>query len=136
MKVRVILTLLIAFLSSVNVLATNINFNDGSFSLTDLPPVLQGEIGTDTGRSAISKIPILVSIADATTFNVEFTKAIGAVEISINGEAIQTCNVKTVGQSTTISVVGYGPGVYTLEFRTPEGGYVYGEFEIIELPEK
>ena len=135
MKMRALLTLLIAFLSSVNALAGNI-FTDGNFALTDLPPVLQGEIRNDGGRSAISKIPINISIADAATFNVEFTEAIGVVEISIDGKAIKTCDVNTVGQSTTISVADYKPGIYTLEFRTPKGGYVYGEFEIIELPKE
>ena len=42
----------------------------------------------------------------------------------------EVCQVTAPGQTTSFSIEGWAPGVYKLEFKVAEGGYVYGELVI------
>lgn len=91
--------------------------------------VLDGEVGRETSRS-VSAIPIEAFLTEDDMVSILFTDPLGTVEILVDGKAQETCQVTTAGQETSFSVEELAPGTYTLEFKTPEGGYVYGEFTI------
>lgn len=126
MKVRFILSFLAALFIAGNVIAI-----EGSDRVERrLPLVLKGEVGTETSRS-IPVLPIEAFISDDdNTIEVYFTAILGQVQILVDGEVKEVCQVAVVGQTTTFSVDGWAPGTYKLEFKIAGGGYVYGEFVI------
>lgn len=129
MKVRIVLSFLAALfiVGNLSVNAANAIARDRFHGL-DI--VLKGEVGTETGRSAIPSIPIDAVLGDDGLVHIAFDAPLGTVEVSIDGQVLETCEVTTVGQETAFSVIGWEPGAYVLELKTPKGGYVYGEFVI------
>lgn len=124
MKVRFILSLFAALFIAGNMIASEV-----STQLYErLPVVLRGEVGRETSRS-VPVIPMEAFVED-NMVSIIFAAPLGTVEILVNGKAQETCQVTTTGQETSFSVEGWVSGTYTLEFKTPEGGYVYGEFTI------
>lgn len=126
MKVRFILSFLAALFIAGNVIAV-----EGSDRVERrLPLVLKGEVGTETSRS-IPVLPIEAFISDDdNTVEVYFTAPLGQVQIVVDGEVQEVCQVAAAGQTTTFSVDDWAPGTYKLEFKIAGGGYVYGEFVI------
>lgn len=122
MKVRFILSLFAILFMAVGVSNAEVAYSGKRI-------VFEGEIGTETSRS-VSIIPIEATLSEDCIINVVFIKPIGEVQVIVNGEVEQTCQVTTVGQETAFSVADLAPGTYKLEFKTPKGGYVYGEFVI------
>ena len=127
MKVRLILSFLLALFVTGNVFA----FGNLNTQYDGLDVVLRGEVGRDTNRS-VPTIPIEALIGDDGIVHILFTAPIGKVQIIADGQVQETCEVTTDEYETSFSVQGWAPGTYKLEFRTPDGGYVYGEFEITE----
>lgn len=129
MKVRIILSFLAALFiaGNLSVSAANAAAKDRFHGL-DI--VLKGEVGTETNRSAVPSLPIDAVLGDDGLVHISFDVPLGAVEVSINGEVVETCDVTTAGQETAFSVIDWEAGVYVLELKTPKGGYVYGEFVI------
>lgn len=124
MKVRFILSFFSLLLLVGGVLA-----NDAvTYKYSGPKVVLKGEIGRETSRS-VPVIPIEAIISDDVV-HIIFEAPLGTVEILVNGEVQEVCEVTTSGQETSFSVEGWAPGTYTLEFKTPKGGYVSGEFTI------
>lgn len=126
MKVRFILSFLAALFIAGNVIAV-----EGSDRVERrLPLVLKGEVGTETSRS-IPVLPIEAFISDDdNTVEVYFTAPLGQVQIVVDGEVQEVCQVAAAGQTITFSVDGWDSGTYKLEFNIAGGGYVYGEFVI------
>lgn len=122
MKVRFIL-----FLFAILFMAVGVTHAEVAYSGKRI--VFEGEIGTETSRS-IPIVPIEATISEDCIINVVFLKPIGDVQVLVNGEVEQTLKVTTFGQETAFSVADLAPGTYKLEFKTPTGGYVYGEFVI------
>lgn len=52
------------------------------------------------------------------------------MKILVDGQVQEVCQVTAPGQTTSFSIEGWAPGVYKLEFKVAEGGYVYGELVI------
>lgn len=125
MKVRFILSLFAALFIAGNMIAAEIS----APQYERVRVVLKGEVGRETSRS-VPVIPIEAFLTDDNMMSILFNAPLGTVEISVNGEVQETCQVTTAGQETSFSVEGWAPGTYTLEFKMPEGGYVYGEFTI------
>lgn len=125
MKLRFIFSFLFTLLVVGNVSSSKSML---AFSTGGKNVVLKGEIGTDTGRSETPTVPpITAEVIDKTVY-IQFTDAVGTVDILMDGEVQETCNVTNAGQDTAISVEGYEPGTYLLEFKNDLGDYVYGEF--------
>lgn len=122
MKQRFILSLFTILLVAIGVTHAEIAYSGKRI-------VFEGEIGTETSRS-ISIIPIEATISEDCIINVVFLKPIGDVQMLVDGKVEQTLKVTTVGQEIELSVVDLAPGTYKLEFRTPDGKYVYGKFVI------
>lgn len=123
MKVRFILSLFAALFIAGNLFATEVSAPNKRLDV-----VLRGEVGRETGRS-VSIIPI-EAFVDDNMVSIIFSAPLGTVEILVDGKAQETCQVTKEGQEISFSVEELAPGTYTLEFKTPEGGYVYGEFTI------
>lgn len=125
MKLRFILSFFCLLLLAGDMLA-----NDAvTYKYNGKKVVLEGEIGTETGRS-VPVTPIEAFLTEENMVSIIFAKPLGTVEILVNGEVQEVCEVTTAGQETSFSVEGWAPGTYTLEFKTPKGGYVSGEFTI------
>lgn len=125
MKVRFILSLLALLFIAGSVVAEPKKYTGPKI-------VLEGEIGTETGRSAIPLPPIVAILGDDNLVHIIFEAPIGTVQILVDDQVQETCQVTSVEQETAFSVEGWAPGIYKLEFKTPEGGYVCGEFTIEE----
>lgn len=125
MKVRFILSLLALLFIAGSVFAEPKKYTGPKI-------VLEGEIGTSTSRSAIPLLPIEAILGDDNLVHIIFEAPIGTVQILVDGQVQETCQVTSVEQETAFSVEGWVPGIYNLEFKTPEGGYVCGEFMIEE----
>lgn len=123
MKVRFILSLFAALFIAGNLFATEVSAPNKRLDV-----VLRGEVGRETGRS-VPVIP-MEAFVDDNMVSIIFAAPLGTVEILVDGKAQETCQVTKEGQETSFSVEELAPGTYTLEFKTPEGGYVYGEFAI------
>lgn len=124
MKVRFILSLFAALFIAGNMIATEVP----APQYERVRVVLKGEIGRETSRS-VPVIPI-EAFVDDNMVSIIFSAPLGTVEILVDGKAQETCQVTKEGQEISFSVEELAPGTYTLEFKTPEGGYVYGEFTI------
>lgn len=123
MKVRFILFILFALFATGNVMSAE------KYKGLDL--VLRGEIGRETNRS-VSIIPIEAIQGDDGLVHILFSAPVGTVQIIVDGKVQETCVVNAAEYETAFSVQGWKSGIYTLEFKTPEGGYVCGEFVIAE----
>lgn len=127
MKLRFIFSFLVALLLVGNVSSSSSML---AFSTGGRNVVLKGEIGTDTGRSAVPTTPPITAEVIDKTVRIQFTDAVGAVDISLDGEVQEILETTTSGQETSISVEGYAPGTYLLEFTNASGDCVYGELVV------
>lgn len=126
MKVRFILSFLAALFIAGNMIA----IESTERVERKLPLVLKGEVPTTTSRS-IPVIPISASVStDDNIVEIIFTAPLGEVKILVDGQVQEVCQVTAPGQTTSFSIEGWAPGVYKLEFKVAEGGYVYGELVI------
>lgn len=130
MKVRFIFSLLTALFIAGSVFAESELLTPKKYTGPKI--VLKGEIGTETGRSAIPLTPIEAILGDDNLVHIIFEAPIGTVQILVDGQVVETCEVTSVEQEAAFSVEGWAPGAYKLEFKTPKGGYVCGEFTIEE----
>lgn len=128
MKVRFIFSLLAALFIAGSVFAESESLGP---KYTGPKIVLKGEVGTDTSRS-VPVIPIQVIQGDDDVVHIIFDAPLGTVQVLVDGQVQEICQVTTLGQETAISIEGWGPGIYKLEFKISDGGYVYGEFLIEE----
>lgn len=124
MKLRFIFSFLVALLLVGNVSSSSSML---AFSTGGRNVVLKGEIGTDIGRSAVPTTPPITAEVIDKTVRIQFTDAVGAVDISLDGEVQEKLETTTSGQETSISVEGYASGTYLLEFTNASGDCVYGE---------
>lgn len=125
MNVRFFLLLFVAlFIGSSSMYAHSLKWGD---------IVLEGEFSNEESRS-ISIVPISACISDNTVY-IEFSKGVTDVTITVknsnNQEVYSTSMVATATEhSASISIAGYAPGTYHLEFTNSKGGYVYGLFVV------
>lgn len=124
MKLRFILSLFVAILVAGNSYANNsLGIADGL--------VLKGEFSPIGSRSVKPALPMSADIISNVLY-IEFSASVGEVAISVTGPigVVYASNkdVKTVGEQTSFSLEGLVPGVYLLEFKNSQGGYVHGEF--------
>lgn len=124
MKLRFVLSLLVAVLLAGNSFANNsLGIGDGL--------VLEGEFSQVGSRSVKPALPMSADIISNVLF-IEFSAPVGDVAITVTGSVgviyTSSINVVTVGQQTSFSLEGLDPGVYRLEFKNSHGGYVSGEF--------
>lgn len=124
MKLRFIFSFLVALLLVGNVSSSSSML---AFSTGGRNVVLKGEIGTDIGRSAVPTTPPITAEVIDKTVRIQFTDAVGAVDISLDGEVQEKLETTTSGQEASISVEGYASGTYLLEFTNASGDCVYGE---------
>lgn len=126
MKLRIILSLVVALLIAGNSYANNL------FTLSiDDGLVLKGEFTQTSTRSEAPSLPMDADITNDVLF-IEFSNAVGEVNVAVSGMSrvihSSSMNVTTVGQRASISLAGLETGIYLLEFKNSKGGYVYGEF--------
>lgn len=128
MKLHFILSLFVALFISGSVYAQR---PIGSLAAFDDELILKGEFSDTGSRSLDPIVPIIAGISDNVMY-VQFAKAFGSVQVSVQGEAkcvySSTLNVTTADQIISFSIDGYKPGIYLLEFRNSKGGYVCGQF--------
>ena len=98
------------------------------------PIVLDGELIDNGTRSLKPSIPISADI-DGTILFIEFTEAIGNVDIAVKEITdakkevySSSMDVTVASQVTSFSIADLTPGTYVLEFTNATGGYVYGQF--------
>lgn len=124
MKLRFILSLFVAILVAGNSYAnTSLGIADGL--------VLEGEFSDIGSRSVKPALPMSAGIISNVLY-IEFSAPVGEVAISLTGPTgivyASKKDVKAVGEQTSFSLEGFVPGVYYLEFKNSQGGYVHGEF--------
>ena len=129
MKVRFILSLLVALFIAGSIFAS-VDVVKDPVNIKGL--VLTGEVGRETGRSAIPVIPIKAFIIDNNTISIQYEAILGTVQVFVDGQLQEVDEVSVIGQTTSFSVAHLLPGTYKLELRTLTGGYVYGDFVIEE----
>lgn len=126
MKLRFILSLLVAILVAGN---SYVNANV-SLGIAD-GLVLEGEFSHMGTRSVKPALPMSAGIV-SNALCIDFSEAVGEVAIFVTGPTgvvyASKKDVKTVGEQTSFSLEGLVPGVYLLEFKNSQGGYVHGEF--------
>lgn len=127
MKLRFIFSFLVTLLLVGNVSSSSSML---AFSTGEKNVVLKGEIGTDAGRSAVPTTPPITAEVIDKTVRIQFTDAVGAVDISLDGEVQEKLETTTSGQEASISVEGYASGTYLLEFTNASGDCVYGELVV------
>lgn len=93
---------------------------------------MKGDFSQKGSRSGDVNVPVIVQIVDNNKVSIQFTKAVGIVEIFIDGELKEAGKVTEVGQVYTFSLEEYNVGKHLLEIKNPFGGYLYGEFIIEE----
>lgn len=129
MRVRIILSLFVAMFAYANVYAR----------VLDEDLILKGEYVTEGSRSESPVTPPITGVVSDSSLDVNFSDAIGEVQISVsplNKSAVATGNsiiidVTSIGQTASISLEGYAPGEYLVEFTSLTGdGYVYGQFTV------
>ncbi|GAE82979.1 hypothetical protein JCM10512_1222 [Bacteroides reticulotermitis JCM 10512] len=89
---------------------------------------MKGEFSQRGSRRATEPdIPVVVYINNDKIY-IEFTRAVDAFNLSIDGDLEVTGGVAQLGQVFVFSLEGYEAGEHLLEVLNPLGGSVYGEF--------
>lgn len=126
MKSRLILFVLVAIWCTSNINAFSSIEGKSADPTKNVP--MKGEFSQKGSRRASEPdIPVVVYISNDKIY-IEFTKAVGAFNIVIDGELKETGETAQVGEIYVFSLDEYEAGEHLLEVKNPLGGFVYGEF--------
>lgn len=124
MRARFIFSFFVAlFISTSAIYADTLRWGDIA---------LEGEF-MDTENRSIQSTPINAYFDEDNTLYIEFSRVVTDINITVKdsqGKAVYSNSTvaSATNPGTSVSVAGYAPGTYTLEFTNSDGGYLQGFF--------